>query len=92
MLNQELESQVLASIVGRLGIENKNSESISYDVPLFSAYDEDGVGLQLDSIDSLEVVIAIKKDFDVKIGDEEMEALRNITSIANHIRKIKNIP
>lgn len=89
MSSEQLESQVIASILKKLGIENRNNELISYDIPLFAANDAKGVGLQLDSIDALEIVIAIKQDFGVKIGDEDIEVLKNVSSIANFIRKNK---
>lgn len=90
MEDNQLEAQVLESIVKKLGIEGSDNGQISYDVPLFSAHDEEGVGLQLDSIDSLEVIIAINQSFGVKISSDEMSVLRSVSTIADHIRKVKN--
>ncbi|AJH03328.1 phosphopantetheine-binding protein [Bacillus thuringiensis] len=91
MENYQLEAQVLESIIKRLGIENITDDVYTqyYNVPIFSADDEKGIGLGLDSIDAIEIIIAIKEDFDVKIGDEDMEALQNVSSIADFIKNKK---
>lgn len=89
MANNQLKDQVLDSIVRRLGIETlKNNTSFYYDVPIFASDDADGNGLGLDSIDAIEIIIAVKEDFDVKITDNDMEALKNVTSISNFIEKV----
>lgn len=91
MENNQLEAKVLESIIKRLGIENININDYSeyYNVPIFSTDDEGGIGLGLDSIDAIEIIIAIKEDFGVKIGDEDIEALQNVSSIANFIKNKK---
>ncbi|KEO78096.1 phosphopantetheine-binding protein [Paenibacillus polymyxa] len=91
MENNQLEAKVLGSIIKRLGIENINVNDYSeyYNVPIFSADNEEGIGLGLDSIDAIEIIIAIKEDFGVKIRDEDMEALQNVSSIADFIKNKK---
>lgn len=84
----DLKNQIVESIANKLGIENLNSDySVYYDVPLFSANDDNGVGLGLDSIDALEVIIAIKQDFGVKISDGDMGVLKSVSSIADFIKE-----
>lgn len=86
MGERELKAKVLDSIIRRLGIEGIDSEDPgNYNLPIFNADDEDGVGIGLDSIDAMEVVIAIKEDFGVKIGDDDMDVLKNVSSIADFI-------
>lgn len=56
-------------------------EEIADDIPLF------GEGLGLDSIDALELVLEIEREFGVSIGDEHMgkHVLRSVNSIAEFI-------
>lgn len=88
MENSNLKEKVLESIIRRLGLENlEDDHSKYYDVAIFSAADDEGTGLGLDSIDVIEVIIAIKEDFDVKISDEDMKNLKSVSSIASFIEK-----
>lgn len=91
MKNQNLKQQVLESIIKRLGLENiENDFEKYYDVPIFSSSDDEGVGLGLDSIDVIEIIIAVKDDFDVKINDEDMQKLNTVSDIANFIESVKS--
>lgn len=49
--------------------------------------DEDLQGLDLDSIDSLEVVVALSNEFGVEIGDDDMMIFQSINTIADFIRE-----
>ena len=92
MENVQLEYKVLESIINKLGIENLDSDySKYYDAHLFSSYEGDEVCLGLDSIDALEIIIAIKEDFDVKITDNDTDVLETVSSIANFIKENKNL-
>lgn len=44
-------------------------------------------GLELDSIDSLEVVVALSNEFGVEIGDDDMMIFQSINTIADFIRE-----
>lgn len=48
---------------------------------------EDAKGLDLDSIDSLEVVVALSNEFGVEIGDDDMMIFQSINTIADFIRE-----
>lgn len=92
MENKNVKREVLDSIIKRLGIEGIQVDDLSnYDTPIFLSDDEDGNGLGLDSIDAIEVIIAIKEDFGVKIGDEDIKVLRTVSSIADFISKKKDV-
>lgn len=92
MENKNVKREVLDSIIKRLGIEGIQVDDLSYyDTPIFLSDDEDGNGLGLDSIDAIEVIIAIKEDFGVKIGDEDIKVLRTVSSIADFINKKKDV-
>jgi acyl carrier protein len=69
-------------IVDALMLEEVTPEQIEDDAPLF------GEGLGLDSIDALELAIAIDRRFGVKIEAEDernREIFRSLSSLAAHI-------
>ncbi len=70
-------------IVNTLRIEHVTIEEIDSDAPLFRE------GLGLDSIDALELVVAIEKTFSVVIEDEDVgrEALASINALARFIQE-----
>lgn len=49
--------------------------------------ESNGKGLELDSIDSLELVVALSNEFNVEIGDDDMMIFQSITTIADFIRE-----
>ena len=69
-------------IVDALMLEDVSPAEIEDDAPLF------GEGLGLDSIDALELAIAIDKKFGVKIEAEDernKEIFRSVASLARHV-------
>jgi acyl carrier protein len=44
-----------------------------------------GVGLQLDSIDSMEIIIGIQSRFDVMIPEDDVSSLRTINTLADFV-------
>ena len=73
-------------IVDTLKLEEISVEDIDDDAPLF----KDGLGL--DSIDALELVVAIEKNFDIIIEDEDVgkEAFGSIMILSRFIQKEYN--
>ena len=65
---EELKERVKALIVRQLKLE-VDPASIKDDAPLFG---DDPSGLGLDSIDALELVLGIEKEFGIKVQDEEV--------------------
>lgn len=88
---EELKMIVKELIIESLELEDTTIEDIQDDVPLFSAYDENGVGLGLDSVDSLELIVAIKKKFNIKITDENLAALQSVNSLVKFIEDTQAI-
>ncbi len=78
---QELKDRIRRILIEKLRLENVKPEDIGDDTPLF------GEGLGLDSIDALELVVAIEKEFGVKITDEEVgvKAFQNVNSLAEFL-------
>ncbi len=77
-LNEKLKKIVVET----LRLEDVTPSSIKDDDPLI------GSGLSLDSIDALELVVQIEKEFGIKISssEESKQALASISSLAAFIR------
>ena len=77
----DLKLQVKKMIVERLKLEGMGPEDIDDAAPLF------GDGLGLDSIDALELVLAIEQTFGVKIEDEAsgLKAFRSVDALVAFI-------
>ena len=81
-MNEPFTSVVKRMIVDALMLEEIEPGEIADEAPLF------GDGLGLDSIDALELAIAIDKMFGVKIestSEQNREIFLNVSSLAAHI-------
>lgn len=68
-------------IVSALNLDDIAPEDIEDDQELF------GAGLDLDSIDALELVVGLEKQYHIKIGssEESKEALKSVSALADFI-------
>jgi acyl carrier protein len=82
-MSESLESRLKQLIVSTLKLEDVTPASIADDAPLI------GSGLSLDSIDALELVVAVEKEFGVKIAssEESRAALASVGHLAAYIRQ-----
>ncbi|MBX3464773.1 MAG: acyl carrier protein [Planctomycetes bacterium] len=79
-----LEDQLKRLIVDTLALEDVTPESIETDAPLF------GEGLGLDSIDALEIALAVHAKFGVKTvanDEKNREYYHSIRSLAEFVRQ-----
>lgn len=86
-MNEALQGELKQLIVEALMLEDVRPEQIDTEAPLF------GEGLGLDSIDALELAIAIDRRFGVKIEAEDernKEIFRNVRSLARHIEESRS--
>ncbi|MBR2462260.1 MAG: acyl carrier protein [Spirochaetaceae bacterium] len=72
---QDLNLEVKKTIIKSLDLEDITPEEISDTEPLF------GTGLGLDSIDALELGIALKKKFGVKFSAESEDNRKHFASV-----------
>ena len=70
-------------IVETLRLEDVKPEDIKDEAPLI------GSGLALDSIDAVELVVKLEKEFGIKIrsSEESRQALASVASLASFIRQ-----
>ena len=88
-LNDALESDLKRLIVEVVNLEDLAPEDIGSDTPLF-----DG-GLGFDSIDALELGMAVAKKYGIKFGrdqDENTRHFRSVKTLAELIRKKASQP
>lgn len=87
MSETELHKKVKELIINRLQLEGITPTDIDSAAPLF------GDGLGLDSIDALELVIGIEKEFGVRIQDEEVgnKAFASVNALVDFLRS-KGVP
>jgi acyl carrier protein len=75
LTEQELEEQLKGLIVEALMLQDVKAEQIESDAPLFVE------GLGLDSIDALELAMAVEHRWGVKFGADEEENRRTFASV-----------
>jgi acyl carrier protein len=80
-VSEELITKVKQLIIDSLRIEGMMPDDIETDAPLF------GEGLGLDSIDALQLVVAMENDFGVVVPDAETGAVvfQSVRSMSQYI-------
>lgn len=78
---EELKSQLKNQIISILNLEGMKSEDIDSAAPLF------GEGLGLDSIDALELIVLLEKEYGIKLTDPAASkaVLQSIDTMAEFI-------
>lgn len=84
-MSEELIPKVKQMIIESLRIEGMSLDEIETDAPLF------GEGLGLDSIDALQLVVAMEKDFGVVVPDAATgtKVFASVRSMADYIAENK---
>lgn len=87
---QQLMETLKIKLIATLGLEDIKPEDIDPIAPLLG----DDIGLGLDSIDVLELVVMIEKEYGVKIESKEMgqKAFASISSLAAFIQEHRPHP
>ena len=77
----ELIEKLKKEIIESLNLEDMTPEQIDADLPLFVE------GLGLDSIDALELIVLLEKEYGLKIdtAEEGKKVLYSVRSMAEHI-------
>lgn len=83
---ENLENKLKAQIIEQLNLEEMEADDFGNDDPLFG--DE---GLGLDSIDALELIVLLEKEYGLKIENPEQgsKIFHTINTMAEYIREHK---
>ncbi|RQO32359.1 acyl carrier protein [Taibaiella sp. KBW10] len=79
---EELKIKLKQQIIESLNLQDMKPEDIDDDAPLF------GDGLGLDSIDSLELIVLLERNYGIKLEDpkESRNILSSVNSMAAYIQ------
>ncbi len=79
----DLYTELKKNIIEQLNLEDMEISDIDNDEPLF------GDGLGLDSIDALELIVLLEKDYGIKLSDPEQgkEIFASVNTMAQFIQK-----
>lgn len=77
----KLAHKLKGMIIERLELEDITPEDVSDDDPIF------GAGLNLDSLDALDLVLLLEKEFNIRITDPEQakKILSTVNTLAEYI-------
>lgn len=83
----ELKSSLKQQIIESLNLQGMKPEDIDDNAPLF------GEGLGLDSIDSLELMVLLERNYGIKIEDarEGRKVLSSVQSMADYINANRKV-
>ena len=83
-IGTDLKADIKKMIIETLNLQDITAEDIGDGLPLFGG--ENTLGL--DSIDAIELVMAVQRDFKVRIDDQNLarEVLKDVNSIAEFIK------
>lgn len=73
-----------AQIITALNLEEMTPDDIANDMPLFG---DDGLGL--DSIDALELIVLLEKEYGIKLANptEGKDIFQSVATIADYVSK-----
>lgn len=74
-----LEQEIAQLIIDTLNLEHLTAPEIAVDQPLFG----DGDGLGLDSVDALELALALQKQYAIRIDSDVKESRRHFATVAS---------
>lgn len=79
---ENLKQQLKQQIIKALNFEDMTPEDIADDAPLF------GDGLGLDSIDALELIVLMERNYGIKLSDPKQgkEIFRSVATMASYIQ------
>jgi acyl carrier protein len=82
---EELIEKLKTELIEQLNLEDMEPDEIDADAALF------GDGLGLDSIDALEIIVLLEKEYDIKITDprDGKDIMYSVSSLAKFIESNK---
>ena len=82
---QEIRETLKVKLIEQLSLEDITPEEITDDMPLF------GEGLGLDSLDAVEIIVLLQRNFEVEVKDaqESREIFKTVNTLAEYIHTQK---
>jgi acyl carrier protein len=77
-LEAGIERELAATLIEALNLEDRDAATIELDAPLFSPFDG---GWGLDSIDALEIALAVQQKYGVELRAEDEESRKAFASL-----------
>lgn len=86
-MNTELIKELKEKIISQLNLEDIRPEELADDTPLF------GDGLGLDSIDALELIVMLDKQYGIKLADPKQgrKVFETINTMAAYIEANRKV-
>jgi acyl carrier protein len=83
---QEIKETLKVKLIEQLSLEDITPEQITDDMPLF------GEGLGLDSLDAVEIIVLLQRNFGVEVKDaqESRAIFLNVNTLAEYIYQQKH--
>lgn len=81
---EEVIEKLKVDLIKHLNLEDLSAEDIDADDPLFG-----NEGLGLDSIDALEIIVMVERNYGIKIKDQEAgsKAMKSVRTLAEFIKE-----
>lgn len=83
-MDSTLINDIKALVISSLNLEDTTVEDIDENAPLF------GEGLGLDSIDALELGLALKKTYGITLSAEAREVFHSVKTLADYVAAHRN--
>ncbi len=82
-MNTELIEKLKVELIEELNLEEISPDEIDPAAPLFQE------GLGLDSIDALEIIVLLEREYGIKITEKEegRQAMQSVNTLAEYIEK-----
>lgn len=86
---EELIKQLKEQIIEALNLEEMTPDDIDNEAALFASPAEAEEGLGLDSIDALELIVLLEKNYGIRLANpaEGKTIFKNIATIADYVSK-----
>lgn len=86
---EELIRQLKEQIIEALNLEEMTPDDIDNEAALFASPSEAEEGLGLDSIDALELIVLLEKNYGIRLANpaEGKAIFKNVATIADYVSK-----
>jgi acyl carrier protein len=84
---ENLEQKIYDALLKNLNLDDIDLTGFTFDSPIFESEEQEGEAcLGLDSVDALELIVMIYKEWGIDVPSEDMHLLGTVNKIADYIR------